>query len=132
MNMSCRPHTTVRHRGTDACRRVVVTIVGFGGAHSPEDWCRRLDLEVAGSAIPESVLRAHLDEVSVQAGLPDFAPVIVTRTSGRADNLALAVRLAIFAKSSGRVFLARRTPILSSLVPDRTLALAFPLKWRLP
>ena len=118
-------------------------------------WLERLSLPDGAGA--EVRLRQRLDRAVVEAGLPAMAPVLPPSelsveaeedpcgrrpwlvhaplpppedVPGLSDRLERV--LAVLSKSSPRVFLASRTPLLSNLLPGRKLVLLLPFDWRLP
>ena len=110
--------------------------------------CAEFESEVAGARLPEVVplLADGLSDLAPGESLAcvpsrhDLRPPVstlllpVAEPDGALSSVLVPIGLvlAVFAKSSPKVFLARKAPVLSRLVSGRTLVLALPETWRLP
>lgn len=130
-NMSVAPKTTISHRGTGLGRRLIVELPVPLDDPTSE---RVLDLLEANprhlrGAAAERELHQLIDAVTERLPLPSAAPVrqdldVPESRAVRCNDLAEIV--AILARSSDRVYLREKSPIVSGIRSGRRVILVLP------
>ena len=136
-NMSAPSKTTIVHTGTFVGSRVGFDLPRRAALASPRgllSWIgvthRRLT--------PAAAAQELTDRIEAQAALLPLPPVAAILTDRGANTTGLAVCpdpltiLTVLAKSSERVYLRAKTPILAGLVPGRRLVLVLPADYPIP
>ena len=130
-NMSVAPKTTISHRGTGLGSRLVVELPVPLDDPTPERVLGLLDANPRRlrGADAERELHRLIDAVTARLPLPSAAPVrqdldVPESRVVRCDDLAEIV--AILARSSDRVYLREKSPIVSGIRSGRRVILVLP------
>ena len=136
----CRPMWAFRWRTVDCCRRVRVNLSIYPSyAKLRSDSGRSRSIGELFGIPPEqhtwAAVSAAIDAYTEACRLPHLAPVFEPGTNGIIELVRHPFKdprfaVAVLAKSTSKVFLANRPPLLSAVRTDRDVVLALPVGWK--
>lgn len=134
------PHVQIAWRSVDSCRRVRANLSIYPRYAELSNDRERIREIGELFRIPHgdrswAAIAAAIDAYVHARRLPPLVPLFEPGTNGISERVRHPFKdprfsVAVLAKSSSKVFLTSRPPLLSGVDPARDLVLALPLEWK--